>query len=297
MCSILASLRSSKMNKSNYQRIVTFWEDAQKCEPTFPASRGEWRALIGKFNLDDAAPLSDWAGVIAAVTKLGRASLVKLAQASADQISAGLPDGPTRFLALQLRRAASLVWTDSPSAPHLKIYGETEDAGDFIARLKRASLRRRAVTNAIKMSINKKSPKKDFLKMGPSAKLHTLREDSMPKFKLGRFPEPLLRIRPSSAFGSASQASHPSSDDISAFANFGMPPLSGNGKNHGRSGWHLQPWRHLLQLCGIHPQRLLLPRITTALGHSCCKKRDRTPKAPWSRGISFSELHPNRFRS
>ena len=229
MCNILAPLRNSNLDKSNYQRIVTFWKGDQKCEPAFTASWGEWRDLIGKFNLDDA-PLSDWTGVIAAVTKLGWASPVKLAQASSDQISAGLPDGPTKFLALQLWRAAALVWADSSAASHLKIYGETEDAADFIARFGRASLSRREVTNDIKMSLNKKSHKKDFLKMGPSAKLHTLREAAMPQFKLNRFPEPLLMISPSPALKSASQASIPASADISAFANCGDPPFPVTGR-------------------------------------------------------------------
>ena len=46
MCNIIASLRNSKLGKSNYQRIVTFWGDAQKCEAAFPASWGEWLSLM-----------------------------------------------------------------------------------------------------------------------------------------------------------------------------------------------------------------------------------------------------------
>ena len=117
-----------------------------------PLLHGEWRALIGKFNLDDATPLSDSTGVIAAVTKLVWASPAKLAQAASDQIRAGLPDGPAKCLALLLWRAAALEWADSSSSSHLEIYGAKEDAEAFIARLKRASLCRRAVTSDIKLS-------------------------------------------------------------------------------------------------------------------------------------------------
>ena len=123
-----------------------------------------------EFNLDDVTPLSDWAGVIAAVTRLGWASPVKLAQASSGRISAGLPDGPTKFLSLQLWRSDGLVGADSSSASQLKIYGATEDAESFIARLKRAPLCRRAATNDIKLPQNKKSPKKDFSENGPIGK-------------------------------------------------------------------------------------------------------------------------------
>ena len=68
--------------------------------PCFMERERERRGLIEKCNLDDVTPLSDWMGVVAALAKLGWDSPIKLAQASSGQISAGLLDGPTKFLDL-----------------------------------------------------------------------------------------------------------------------------------------------------------------------------------------------------
>ena len=46
LCDALWSLRNSKLDKTNYQRIVSFWGESQKSEPSFPAAWGEWRSLI-----------------------------------------------------------------------------------------------------------------------------------------------------------------------------------------------------------------------------------------------------------
>ena len=148
------------MGKSNYARIVSFWKDAQKCEPTFPASLGEWRRLIENPNLDDVTPLADWAGFIAALAKLSWASTVKLAQASSGQISAGLLDGPAKFLALQLWKSSTLVWADTSSAAVLEIHRATDDAEKLIGRLRRASIYHVAFARDLKVSLNKNPPRR-----------------------------------------------------------------------------------------------------------------------------------------
>ena len=42
-----------------------------KMEPDFPASWGDRRDMIEKFNMGDVTPQSEWAGIIADIEKLG----------------------------------------------------------------------------------------------------------------------------------------------------------------------------------------------------------------------------------
>ena len=44
LCSILCSLRNSKLDKTNYHRIVSLWKLAHEAEPTFSASLGDGEA-------------------------------------------------------------------------------------------------------------------------------------------------------------------------------------------------------------------------------------------------------------
>ena len=56
LCDILRSPRNSKLDKANCGGVPTLWKAAQKTEPTFLASWGEWRDLIENSNLGDVAP-------------------------------------------------------------------------------------------------------------------------------------------------------------------------------------------------------------------------------------------------
>ena len=159
-------------------------KDAQISEPNFPDSRENWGILIEKFNIDDFTPLEDWAGPIGAATKRGCANPNKLSQASSDTMRAGAPDGALKIQDLQLGKAASLTVKDISSASIFLLRGGPEDLGHLISSLKRASICRREVTSDIKLSTPKRSNKKDFLKLGPSARLKILKEAGVPQFKL-----------------------------------------------------------------------------------------------------------------
>ena len=130
--------------------------------PSFPAAWGDWGGLIEKYNLDDVTKLPEWSGVIADLVKLGWDSPAKLAQASSEVIKAGFNDGPAKFLAFQLWRAATLICADTSSAGIARVHGDTENAELLISRLKRSSICARAVTRNIKSSVGPKATKKIF---------------------------------------------------------------------------------------------------------------------------------------
>ena len=162
LCDILWSLGDSKLEKSNYQRILTLRKDAKKSEPSCPAAWGDWRSLIEKYNLDDVTNFPEWSGAIADLTKLGWASPTKLAQSPSDLLKAGFNDGPKKFLAFHLWRAATLSWGDTSSAGIARVHEDTDNAELLIARLKRSSICARAVSRDIKRGINLKATKKIF---------------------------------------------------------------------------------------------------------------------------------------
>ena len=54
---ILWSLRNPKLPMKHYNRICSLWRAGLKRDATFPIDWGNWRALIERFNLDDALPL------------------------------------------------------------------------------------------------------------------------------------------------------------------------------------------------------------------------------------------------
>ena len=58
---ILVPLRSSNLASYNYNRFADLWEEAffNDCT-TFPNDWGDWRSIIERFDLDDAAPIRDW---------------------------------------------------------------------------------------------------------------------------------------------------------------------------------------------------------------------------------------------
>lgn len=80
-----------------------------------------------------------------------------------------------------------MLRADASSESLMKVRWATEGAEKRSARLKRASRCHRAATADIKMSLNKKSSKNDFLEMGPSAMLRTFREAALPQLKLNRY--------------------------------------------------------------------------------------------------------------
>ena len=59
-----------------------------------------------------------------------------------------------------------------------------EDSDHLISKLKRASLCGRAVTADMKLALNKHSSEKDFVRLGPSSKMKTLRNADIPKSNL-----------------------------------------------------------------------------------------------------------------
>ena len=162
-------------------------ESCAETEPTFPASWGERRDLVEKINLGDITPLSEWAGVIAGLIKIGWASPTKLATASPELISAALPDGQEKLLSLQLWKASTLIWTASSSSAWAKVNYITDTSDQLIARMKKAPLCRSAASDEVKLSFSTEPTKKSFPKMVPTAKLRTLSNANLEQFQMGRF--------------------------------------------------------------------------------------------------------------
>ena len=111
---ILWSLRNSKLDTANYQRVRSIWKSSHVGEHNCPSSWGDCRSIIEKFNLGDVMPLKDWVEVIENLTKLGRLNPQKMAQISSQVLTASLQDGPLKISALQLWKAATLSFTDAP---------------------------------------------------------------------------------------------------------------------------------------------------------------------------------------
>ena len=228
----------------NYQLVLTLWGGSRKCEPTYPSSRGGvwvggWRILTGGFNLYDVAPLSDWTGAIASVIKIGWSSPVKLAHDSSHLINAGPPEGPTKFSALRHRAADSLLLADTSAASLMRVRGGTADGEKIISCLGSDSVCRRAVTNGIKPAIEKESRGKDFSKIGPSAKIHALREASLPKFKFDVYFRTAARELSLTGAQKCFPRFAPSIRCYYRFCELSGFLLSGDGKDYGGSGRRL----------------------------------------------------------
>ena len=129
---IIRPIRNSNLGNANYQRGRALWTAAHINGPNFPSSWGDWRALIGKSNLDSAKPLKDWVEAIGNLTKMGRAEPLKIAQISSEVLMDSPPDGLDKLTAMRLWEAASFSATDTPSASIFMLNGVSGDAEKII---------------------------------------------------------------------------------------------------------------------------------------------------------------------
>ena len=190
LCNILWSLRNSKLHAPTYGRVSKLWAMASETETDFPAAWTEWRATIGRFNLEDEFKLPIWVGAIDTFIKHGWDSPAKLALVTSTQLRLAVEGYHHITAALQLWAAAKLLFADLSSASFLVLKGDSENAEKFLHRINSATIRSDVSRMDIKAAINRpkihKLPK-DCDKMGPSAKLQTLRRAQVPKFKINRF--------------------------------------------------------------------------------------------------------------
>ena len=69
---LLLPVRNSKLKLADYNRVSQLRANAFFNDPTsFPDSRGEWRAIIERFDLDDAHALREWTPVVQRFVNLG----------------------------------------------------------------------------------------------------------------------------------------------------------------------------------------------------------------------------------
>ena len=57
---ILCLLMNPQLPDRGNNRVVNLWDDGVENEASFPITRGRWRSLIGRFNMDDELPLEIW---------------------------------------------------------------------------------------------------------------------------------------------------------------------------------------------------------------------------------------------
>lgn len=99
---------------------------------------------MGRFNVDDAIPLSTLIEVIESIINLGWGSPAKLALMPPNTLTAALSGGPQKG-GPKLRVDTALLYADLPSASYLMLQGASEDAGETIRRLKKANMRNAVV--------------------------------------------------------------------------------------------------------------------------------------------------------
>ena len=88
LCSILCSLRNSKLDKETYRRVSLLWSTASETVSDFPQAWSDWRVAIERFNLDDEVKLSEWVEIIDTYRKNGWLSPQTLALVPAEQVKA-----------------------------------------------------------------------------------------------------------------------------------------------------------------------------------------------------------------
>ena len=155
-----------------------------------PQAWTEWRASMGRFNLDDEFKLSEWIEVIDAFTKLGWNSPTKLALVSPTQLRTAFECHSKGTAAIQLWTAATLLFADLSSASFLVPKGASENAEKFLRRLKSAQLCPNSACSNIKTALNKSKIRKlpiNFDQLGPAAKLKMLQRSNLPLYKANRF--------------------------------------------------------------------------------------------------------------
>ena len=155
---------------------------------TSPLHGGNGGYPLGNSSPTTPTPIKDWVGEIGAFANLGWDTPIKIAQISFDTLSARIPDGPSKLFAIELWEDATLSFADTPSAAILTLHGASDDAEKLIARQRRASLCRRAITSDIKTAANENCPRANFSKLGPDAKLKVLKKANLPQCTLNRFP-------------------------------------------------------------------------------------------------------------
>ena len=150
-----------------------------------------WRAAIESFNLDDEHKLSDWVAVIDAFAKLGWGSPSNLALVSSTQLRTAIEWHAKGLAASQLWTADTLLFEDLSPASFLALKGASGNDEKLIRRLKNARLCSNAARADVKTSLNESKINNnlpnDFDKMGPEAKLNTLRKANLPLYKVNRF--------------------------------------------------------------------------------------------------------------
>lgn len=86
LCDISRSLRNSKLPTHDYNKLPELWNTALALDTAFPDSWECWRALIGRFNLDDELPLSGWIPVIETCLKQKWPRPTKLARVDSNTV-------------------------------------------------------------------------------------------------------------------------------------------------------------------------------------------------------------------
>ena len=187
---LLWQLRNSSLPANEYARVSSLFKEGCVDKAEFPLAWEDWRTLIERFNLDDDLPLAEWFRIIDACVKQGWKEPIHLAKLDSIALTAFSTAKSPPPIAVQLWKAAVLVFADAATGIITTLKGISENAELFLNKIKAASLTDSAVRKDVSKALRKLRLPKSFSDLGPTAKIQKLRIASVNKTKITNFSVP-----------------------------------------------------------------------------------------------------------
>ena len=191
---LLAFSRNSPLTISSYRSTASLLKDAMKDDLSFPPVWENWRVLSERFGLDTKSPLPNLLPVVHWRALQGWFRPFELSAPSFAEIKmrdSVLPDPP---IAVDLWKAAVLVYASTSEGPGPALRGVSQEAEAIITRVRDASLQASASALDVARSAIRAPSPSDFLQLGTSARLKSFRSAHTPRDSVRVFCQAVKKI-------------------------------------------------------------------------------------------------------